>query len=193
MKRSWTQSGFSLIELMVAIAVLTILLSLAVPSFSTVIKNNRMTTLTNQLVLDLNLARSEAVKRGATVILCRSAAPATAGCGGSTQDWTTGWIIFASQDSNTTYDNGTDIIIKRSEVSSPGMRIMANTAADTAIAFNPDGFKATTGSSVFALCDDRDDDGSYDKEYGRQITVIGTGRPGLTTGTTTSPSNFCAP
>jgi len=193
MKRSWTQSGFSLIELMVAIVVLTILISLAVPSFTTVIKNNRMTTLTNQLILDLNLARSEAVKRGATVILCRSAAPATAGCGGSSKDWTTGWIVFASQDSNFTYNSGTDIILKRSEVSSTGVTIMSNTAADTAIAFNPDGFKATTGSSVFALCDDRDDDGSYDKEYGRQITVIGTGRPGLTAGTTTSSSNFCAP
>ncbi len=189
MKRSWTQSGFSLIELMAAIVVLAIIISMAVPSFSTVIKNNRMATLTNQLVLDLNLARSEAVKRGTTVILCRSATPATAGCGGSTQDWTTGWILFASQDSNTTYDNGTDIIIKRSEVSSPGMRIMANTAADTAIAFNADGFKASTGSSVFALCDDRDDDGSYDEEYGRQITVIGTGRPGLTS----SPITSCAP
>ncbi len=193
MKRSWTQSGFSLIELMVAIVVLAIIISMAVPSFSTVIKNNRMTTLTNQLILDLNLARSEAVKRGATVILCRSAAPASSGCGGSSKDWTTGWIVFASQDSNTTYDNGTDIIIKRSEVSSPGMRIMANTAADTAIAFNPDGFKASTGSSVFALCDDRDDDGSYDEEYGRQITVIGTGRPGLKVGTTSSPITSCAP
>ncbi len=193
MKRSWTQSGFSLIELMAAIVVLAIIISMAVPSFSTVIKNNRMTTLTNQLILGLNLARSEAVKRGATVILCRSAAPKTAGCGGSSKNWTTGWIIFESQDTNTTYDSGTDIILRRSEVSSSDLRIMANTLADTAIAFNADGFKASTGDSIFAICDDRDDDGSYDEEYGREITVSGTGRPGLKAGTTSTPITSCAP
>src|SRR5690606_25670853 len=57
--------GFSLLELMVALTVLGILLGVGVPSFATLTQNNRVTTQTNELVSALNLARSEAIRRGA--------------------------------------------------------------------------------------------------------------------------------
>ena len=59
--------GFTLLELMVAIAVLAILATVGVPSFQDLIQNNRVTTQTNELVTALNLARTEAVKRGRNV------------------------------------------------------------------------------------------------------------------------------
>ena len=59
--------GFTLLELMVAIAVLAILVTVGVPSFRDLIQNNRVTTQTNELVSALNFARTEAVKRGRNI------------------------------------------------------------------------------------------------------------------------------
>ena len=59
--------GFTLLELMVAIAVLAVLATIGVPSFQNLIQNNRVTTQTNELVTALTFARAEAVKRGRSV------------------------------------------------------------------------------------------------------------------------------
>lgn len=59
--------GFTLLELMVTIAVLAIITTLGVPSFRELIQNNRVTTQANELVTALNFARAEAVKRGRPV------------------------------------------------------------------------------------------------------------------------------
>ena len=62
---------------MITLAIAVILLTIGVPSFNTAIKNNRLTTATNDLVAVLNLARSEAVTRGLRVTVCKSADQAT--------------------------------------------------------------------------------------------------------------------
>jgi type IV fimbrial biogenesis protein FimT len=59
--------GFTLLELMVTVAVLSILLTLGVPAFGDLVRNNRIATQANQLVAAINIARSEAVKRGRNV------------------------------------------------------------------------------------------------------------------------------
>ena len=56
--------GFTLIELMVTLTVMAILLSIAAPSFTSLMAANRMSTQTNEFIGALNLARSEAVRRG---------------------------------------------------------------------------------------------------------------------------------
>lgn len=64
-----TMRGFSLVELMVALAVAAIALTIAVPSFQSVFQSNRLVSQANELVTAINLARNEAIKRGASVTL----------------------------------------------------------------------------------------------------------------------------
>jgi len=85
-----TKRGFTLIELMITVAVVAIVLAIGVPSFQEMMRNNRAATHMNGIIGALNLARSEAIKRGRRVSLCPSSDQA--GCSGS--DWAKGWIVF---------------------------------------------------------------------------------------------------
>jgi type IV fimbrial biogenesis protein FimT len=84
------QQGFTLIELMVTVAISAILLGIGVPSFRAMIQNNRIDAASNDLVSGLQLARSEAIKRGIPVVLCASSDQATCA---ATPVWTTGWVV----------------------------------------------------------------------------------------------------
>lgn len=84
------QKGFTLLELMVTISVAAIILSVGVPGFISFIQNNRAVTHTNDLVTALNLARSEATRRGSRILVCSSTDGAS--CEDS-NDWSTGWIV----------------------------------------------------------------------------------------------------
>ncbi|RFF31098.1 GspH/FimT family pseudopilin [Wenzhouxiangella sediminis] len=85
---SRSQRGFTILELLITIALLAILLSVAVPSFLSAIQNSRMTASANDLVTAFQLARSEALKRKRPISVCSSSDGAT--CGGS---WEQGWIV----------------------------------------------------------------------------------------------------
>lgn len=65
-------SGFTLIELMVTIAVAAILLGIAVPSFQTMLERNRVAAQTNEVLGGLQMARSEAIRKNATHRFCSS-------------------------------------------------------------------------------------------------------------------------
>ncbi|KUJ79649.1 hypothetical protein AWR36_014980 [Microbulbifer flavimaris] len=62
-----SQAGFTLVELMMVVAILAIVMSIGVPSFNTMIKNNRLTAASNDVAGALHFARSEAVRRGRDV------------------------------------------------------------------------------------------------------------------------------
>jgi type IV fimbrial biogenesis protein FimT len=89
--------GFSLVELVVTMAVAAILLAIATPSLAQFFRTNRVASATNELVLSLQLARAEAARRGRDVSLCRSTDGSTCASG---TGWSAGWIVF--QDANTT-------------------------------------------------------------------------------------------
>lgn len=91
--------GFTLIELMVAIAVAAIVLAIGLPSFQSSLRSNRVATTTNELLTSLALARSEAIRSTRSGSVCPSADGATCGT-----DWTKGWLVFADRNSNGTLD-----------------------------------------------------------------------------------------
>ena len=84
-------AGFTMMELMIGIAVLAILTTLAVPAFNQFVQSNRLAGQTNEIVAALQFARSEALKRGSWAELCASADQSS--CGGSMND---GWIVQAN-------------------------------------------------------------------------------------------------
>ena len=87
--------GFTLVELLITIVVVSILLAMGAPAFKDFIKNNRVTAQTNDLVSAIQLARSEALKRGTNAVVCASSDQST--CTGK-DTWAEGWIVFSDYD-----------------------------------------------------------------------------------------------
>ena len=89
--------GFTLIEVMVVVSITAILLTLAIPSMQNLIERNAIAGQVNAFIGSATLARSEAIKRNAPVVMCRSnnaESSATPSCAASGTDWKSGWIVF---------------------------------------------------------------------------------------------------
>lgn len=88
-------AGVTLIELVITLSIAAILMTIAVPSFQDLMRNNRTAAQVNEFLTTLNLARSEAVKRGAQLSVCASDDQEK--CTEGT-DWAVGWILFVGDD-----------------------------------------------------------------------------------------------
>jgi type IV fimbrial biogenesis protein FimT len=135
------QRGFTLVELMITIALVAILIGLATPSFSSVINSNRLTSQANAFMTDLQLARSEAVRRNRTVRLCRSDDGAT--CSAGAGDWAS-WIVVLP---------GAAPELLRTATVKPPLELAGNT---TTVDFRADGLaRNSTGgllATSFTVC-----------------------------------------
>jgi len=116
-----------LVELLVVIAIAAILTTLAVPSFQRLIQSNAISSSVNIFLADLRFARSEAIRRGGNVVMCRSDSPeaikpvCNTGSGSSGNGWASGWIIFYDLDGNgTRTSTSTDPVLRvQSALTSP--------------------------------------------------------------------------
>jgi type IV fimbrial biogenesis protein FimT len=99
--------GFTLIELMVTISLIAILLALAVPSLQNLVRKAQLRSTTQELAAALVYARSEAIKRGLPVTMCKSANPeATSPSCSTDASWQTGWLVFVDRDEDRVADYG---------------------------------------------------------------------------------------
>jgi type IV fimbrial biogenesis protein FimT len=95
--------GVTLPELLIVTAIVGLMTTLAVPSFQRLTKANAITSGVEMFMADLRYTRSESIRRGGGVVMCRSDAPEKANptCGtGSKLGWQSGWIVFYDLDGN---------------------------------------------------------------------------------------------
>jgi type IV fimbrial biogenesis protein FimT len=152
--------GFTLIELMITLTVLAIVLALAAPSFASLLASNRMSTQTNEFIVALNLARSEAVRRGQPVTLLSN----------DNDNFSKGWKVFPDLNGDGAATSATDttdglpirensaftgtVALKRQTCTgSPCVYSDSTDGARMYVVFNAKGAITATSAAVFKVCD----------------------------------------
>lgn len=183
--------GFTLVELVTTLAVAAILLSLAVPSFGTFVKNNRLITQENDFVTAVNLARSEAIRRGNRVTLCKSSDQTScAGSGG----WDQGWIVFVDVNDDGVVTNPATNVLRVHDALTGNLTLNGDAALASYVSYVSTGATreigggiSATQSGVMVLCDDR----GFVAEA-KAIQISATGRVS-TASATSSTATSCTP
>lgn len=148
-------TGLTLIELIVTLAVISVLLAVSIPQFSSSTANSRLTAAINTLSGDLSFARTEAVKRAVPVRVTAV----------NVSDWAGGWIVAINT------SGGADLrispaIIGNATIASGGV---------TEVQFLANGRSNSAAAITFTLCDNRSGD------HGKRVTLNSTGQTFLET------------
>jgi type IV fimbrial biogenesis protein FimT len=106
------QSAFTLIEMMIVIALIAIVAGIAAPNLSMFTKNSALSGASEELLNTLGYAKSEAIKRGGSISICNSANPSAdqPTCITGTPNWQTGWIMFVDADGDMSFDTGETLL-----------------------------------------------------------------------------------
>ena len=159
--------GFTLVEVMVTVAILAIILTVAVPNFVSFKRNSELTAASNSFVAILNAARSEAMKRSvATVVLPIDGS-----------NWSGGWIAFVDSNYNGMYEPASDTLITQSQDPLPSY-LSATKNGTNFFKYNGSGFSLTSaGLGVTTITFARNDlTGEELLSQTRRIKISGTGR-----------------
>ena len=180
MKKTYSQQiGFTLLELMVTVALAAILLTVGVPSFSNFIKNGHLTTANNDLVTAFNIARSEAIKRGVRVTVCKSNDEASCTTSGN---WDQGWIVFTDENNNGGYNSATETLLRVHSAMQTSVTAVGGGTVTNNVSYVSTGKSQQTSgglqSGTILVRDDRVG------AFGRNLTISQTGRVNTVTGIT---------
>ena len=137
--------GFTLIELMITVAIAAVLLLVAIPSLNSFQRNAELTSIANKVIGSISAARGEAMKRGMNAVVV----PLDNG-----SSWSAGWAAFVDKANNQTYDSSATGIVAIQEAIPSGITVVGNgTAGESApyIMFDASGFSRTKSSGFGAL------------------------------------------
>jgi type IV fimbrial biogenesis protein FimT len=127
------------------VAIVAILLSIGVPSYRYITNSYRMSSEVNSLLGDVQLARSEAIKEGVTIVVCSSTS--LTACSGS-NSWQNGWIIFQDLNGNGQLDANERVVhVQQGFTGTTPDTFLPNNAV-SGISFNREGFATTTAGFV---------------------------------------------
>lgn len=129
--RQASNKGFTLIELMVVIAIVAILLALAFTSFEGSMRKNRVSTATNELMASFSLARSEAIRSARGGGVCASADGVA--CGGT---WDNGWIVWAEGNNPNPIKDPGEPVVRYVQAKQRMLVTVAGGASATSISFD---------------------------------------------------------
>ena len=152
--------GFSMLELMITIALVGILVALAVPSFELISNINKLSGTSNELLTSLQIARTEAIRRGVHVVVCKSAnadSGVAATCSTTAGNWD-GWIAFVDDGGGTPANarngarNANETVLRvgrnvPSVLMVPSAAISGSTPAQV-VSFRPDGLARTSSNAL---------------------------------------------
>jgi type IV fimbrial biogenesis protein FimT len=139
------ERGVTAIELSVVVTILAILAALAGPSFVGMIRSNQVSNAVNTFMADMRFARSEAIRRGSPVVMCRSDAPEAAsptcgsGSGPGGNGWVSGWLIFEDRDTSNTYNTGDQLLRVQGAIRSVDSFLESGGSSSTKFPFTPTG------------------------------------------------------
>lgn len=173
-----SERGFTLIEMMITVALAAILISVAVPALNQFATNARQTGAVNDFVSTIHIARSMAITTNARVTVCASAG----GDACEAVSWDEGWIAFADANSNQFVD-GTDAIVASGE-GIEGVSIQSGEFGQS-LQFRPNG-RIAAGAGHFTVCDIRG------AEHAKVIVMDLSGRPRLSSYRADGSSPNCA-
>lgn len=151
--------GFTLLELLVVVTIGSILLAVAIPSFSTIVQNNRRSAHVNEFVRALTFARSQAATLRRPVTICRSTAPsaATPACAAATGGlgWADGWIVFLDAADNGAFDSADDdtVLLVHEPIAASQTSLCGNANVAHTITFSKTGMSDKAGTVFY--CDQR--------------------------------------
>ena len=148
-------SGFTLMELMLTLALGAILMAVAVPMFNGMTANNRLISQSNEFISVVNFARSEAITRNTAITLCRADAETDTECSTDDEDWHA-WIVR----------NAAGDVLRAGTVNTFGDLIhVTSDLSDQSISFQADGLARTAGGLVadksMWICTSQDVDQNY--------------------------------
>lgn len=158
--------GFTLIELIITLTIIGIMVALAAPGMQSFSSSNRLTTQVNDLLADISLARSEAIKRNVASGVCVTAANGTSCVAAG--NWANGWLAYYCSSASTPCPAASKVTIKLREPLAGNNTL---TTPGDEIAFNKSGLLSSVAGQL-TLTDP--------KTGGKRIVCIGTtGRPSL--------------
>lgn len=163
-------SGYTMIELLVSLLIAGILLGLSLPNFQDTIERSVTNSQAKLLMTTLNLARSEAIKRGTEVGICAS--DDSVDC--DDDDWSDGWIVFVDNNGDADGDDGSidagDVIIRVFDAVGSGSVL---TSTFDLFQYNELGFSETGAVETLKLCPSSNNAGNARSV---EISVSGRGR-----------------
>jgi len=144
--------GFTLIELMVTVAVLAITVMVAIPSFQSVIASNQLQEARDRLRSAIQYAKSEAIGRNETVSMCPSS-NGTA-CGNNSH-WNSFWIVVT--DGNDTGAVSVGTLLRVFTAPNSSQATVSHSDSQVVFRFTPEGIAPDLNSDVFSFCDPEGD------------------------------------